>query len=75
MPLKIHFLNVGRGDCTIIQFPSGRVGIVDIDNLKVLDPDTRAEARAEYRKTFGYQLAGTQTILGQMMEEQFLNNG
>ncbi len=37
MPLVVHFLNVGRGDCTIIEFPSGRVGMVDIDNLKALD--------------------------------------
>jgi beta-lactamase superfamily II metal-dependent hydrolase len=43
MPLKVHFLNVGRGDCTIIEFPSGRIGIVDIDNLKSLDPSTKEE--------------------------------
>ncbi len=72
MPLKVHFLNVGRGDCTIIQFPSGRVGMVDIDNLKILDPDTRAETLADYRKSFGYQLGRTQTILRQMMEQEFL---
>jgi len=40
MPLVVHFLNVGQGDCTIIQFPSGRVGIVDIDNLPILDDET-----------------------------------
>jgi beta-lactamase superfamily II metal-dependent hydrolase len=49
MPLKIHFLNVGRGDCTIVEFPSGRVGMVDIDNFKVLDEDTRRELVEEYR--------------------------
>lgn len=72
MPLKVHFLNVGRGDCTIIQFPSGRVGMVDIDNLKVLDADTKAELLAEYRNTLEYQLA-SRTILGQLLVEgQFL---
>src|SRR4051794_28690384 len=43
MPLKVHFLNVGRGDCTIIEFPSGRIGMVDIDCLKTLDPSTEEE--------------------------------
>lgn len=54
MPLKVHFLNVGRGDCTIIEFPSGRIGIVDIDNLSVLDPDTRSEVLQEYHESFDY---------------------
>jgi hypothetical protein len=27
MPLKVHFLNVGRGDCTIIEFPSGATAL------------------------------------------------
>lgn len=26
-----HFLDVGDGDCTLIEFPSGRVGLVDIN--------------------------------------------
>lgn len=47
MPLKAHFLNVGRGDCTIIEFPSGRVAMVDIYNLKVLDLDTSVELLME----------------------------
>lgn len=55
MPLKVHFLNVGRGDCTIIEFPSGRVGMVDVYNLKVLDDDTRRELVEEYRLSRDYQ--------------------
>lgn len=43
MPLKVHFLNVGEGDCTIIEFPSGNLAMVDISNVKSLDPDTRSE--------------------------------
>lgn len=46
MPLVVHFVNVGEGDCTIIEFPSGHVGIVDISNVKTLDPDSRAELLA-----------------------------
>ena len=57
MPLVVHFLNVGRGDCTIAEFPSGRVGIIDIDNLKVIDSDTKAEMLAEYRESQEYVLA------------------
>ena len=57
MPLKIHFLNVGRGDCTIIEFPSGRVSIVDIDNLTTFDPKTEKEIVDEYRKSVEYSLA------------------
>ncbi len=54
MPLKVHFLNVGRGDCTIIEFPSGRVGMVDIDHLSVLDEDTQKEFTQEYLESRGH---------------------
>lgn len=37
--LKVHFLNVGKGNCTVIHFPSGRLGIVDIDNSRIDDDD------------------------------------
>ncbi len=53
MPLKIHFLNVGRGDCTIIEFPSGNLTMVDIDNLKDLDPTTKGGILAEVQKSLG----------------------
>jgi len=33
--LKVHFLNVGKGNCVIVKFPSGRLSIIDIDNSKV----------------------------------------
>ena len=66
MPLKVHFLNVGRGDCTIIEFPSGRVGIVDIDNLRILDPTTKAEMLQEYHESVPY-LSGR--ILGKSESE------
>ncbi len=75
MPLVVHFLNVGRGDCTIIEFPSGRVGMVDIDNLKTLDPDTQQELLAAYRESSDYVLAksryGESPTL-RLFEEAFL---
>jgi competence protein ComEC len=39
MPLKIHFLNVGHGDCTFIELPSGRLTMVDINNSTTLPDD------------------------------------
>jgi beta-lactamase superfamily II metal-dependent hydrolase len=30
--LKIHFLNVGDGDCTIIELPDGKIMVIDISN-------------------------------------------
>lgn len=57
MPLKIHFLNVGQGDCTIIEFPSGRVGMIDIDNLNILDEETAREVIEEYSRSVEYLVA------------------
>jgi beta-lactamase superfamily II metal-dependent hydrolase len=75
MPLKVHFLNVGRGDCTIIEFPSGRIGIVDIDNLRILDPSTREELLEEYRRSSGYALARIRNPAGvRRAEIEFLKN-
>lgn len=39
MSLKIHFLNVGHGDCTIIEHPSGHISMIDINNCKTLTAD------------------------------------
>lgn len=36
---KIHFLNVGHGDCTIIEHPSGRLTMIDINNSATLPQD------------------------------------
>ena len=55
MPLVVHFLNVGRGDCTLIEFPNdNRVGIVDICNVKIFDKDTERELLEAYRQTMEY---------------------
>jgi competence protein ComEC len=48
MPLKIHFLNVGHGDCTFVEFPSGRLAMIDINNSKSL-PDGDLVALASKR--------------------------
>ncbi|MBZ4655510.1 MAG: hypothetical protein JG759_58 [Thermoanaerobacter sp.] len=31
-----HFLNVGKGNCTIIDFPSGRLSVIDIDDSRAI---------------------------------------
>ncbi len=49
MPLTIHFLNVGEGDCTIIEHPSGRISVVDLSSIKSLDPTTLQETLAADR--------------------------
>ncbi|MFH2001665.1 MAG: hypothetical protein ABIK28_18415 [Planctomycetota bacterium] len=42
-PLEIHFLNVGHGDCTVIDFPSGNLTMVDINTCTGMDEDTEKE--------------------------------
>jgi beta-lactamase superfamily II metal-dependent hydrolase len=53
--LTLHFLNVGHGDCTFVEFPSGRLAMIDINNSKSLpedDIDALAEARGLSRWQF-----------------------
>lgn len=37
--LKVHFLNVGKGNCTVIKFPSGNFAVIDIDNSRIDDDE------------------------------------
>ncbi len=70
MPLKVHFLNVGQGDCSIIEFPSGRIGMVDIHNLKSLDTDTKEELIESFRE---FRMAqGTYST--RQLEEAFIKS-
>lgn len=47
--LDIHFLDVGHGDCTIIEFP-GHLTMVDVNNCKTLDKESESEVRKRYTK-------------------------
>jgi competence protein ComEC len=49
MPLVLHFLNVGHGDCTFIELPSGRLMMIDINNSKSLPWDDRVALAAASR--------------------------
>jgi competence protein ComEC len=42
--LKVHFLNVGHGDCTVIKHPSGRITVIDTSNGEAID-DERVTAK------------------------------
>jgi beta-lactamase superfamily II metal-dependent hydrolase len=46
--MKIHFLNVGKGNCTIIEFPSGHLTMIDIDNSKIDDDDDALTEPIDY---------------------------
>lgn len=49
--LRVHFLNVGHGDCTLIEHPSGRLTMIDINNSQEFDSETFAEElKREQRK-------------------------
>jgi competence protein ComEC len=78
LPLTIHFLNVGQGDSTIIEFPSGRLALLDINNGKTLDASTRNEVLAQYRATRAVQqqntLASLAGLMGVMMEQNYLKD-
>lgn len=60
----IHFLNVGHGDCTIIEHPSGRLTMIDINNSKSLSDKDIAGLAAmrdipewEFRRKGSYNMA------------------
>lgn len=46
--VKIHFLNVGHGDCAIIEHHSGRITMIDINNSQTLDDDSDREIAESY---------------------------
>ncbi len=43
MALTAHFLNVGEGDCTIVEHDSGRISVIDLSNIKSIDSDSAKE--------------------------------
>lgn len=45
--MKIHFLNVGHGDCTIIEHDSGRITMIDINNGDDIDETSAKEIASE----------------------------
>lgn len=52
--MRVWFLNVGHGDCTVIEHPSGRLTMVDINNSQDYDPESRQSLARELQETYGY---------------------
>src|SRR4051794_20904123 len=63
MSMVLHFLNVGHGDCTIIELPSGRLMMIDINNSKSL-PDGDIDALAEHQGMSRSAFKSARTIEG-----------
>jgi beta-lactamase superfamily II metal-dependent hydrolase len=72
--VSVHFLNVGHGDCTIIEHASGHITMVDINNSDALDDDTRRELAQAFGIT-GATYAAKQAVaeaLGQSFRKLYL---
>jgi competence protein ComEC len=63
MPLILHFLNVGHGDCTFIELPSGRLMMIDVNNSKSLPLDDEV-ALAEARSVNLYEFSRAAVLKG-----------
>ena len=59
--MKITFLNVGHGDCTVIEHASGRLTMVDVNNCNELDKESLAEI-SQY-----YSSINTQSMLAEAL--------
>jgi len=47
MSVDFHFINVGKGSCAIIDFPSGRVSMIDIDDSRTISEAQRQQMLLE----------------------------
>ena len=54
--LRVHFLNVGHGDCTVVEHHSGRLTMVDINTLQQYDRASFSELLAEQERKRQYNL-------------------
>jgi len=50
--LKIHFINVGKGNCTVIDFPSGNLTVIDTDNSRNRDENDLTDPVDFIKKKF-----------------------
>ena len=41
MTLFLHFINVGKGNCALIDFQSNRLSVIDIDDSRALSKNER----------------------------------
>lgn len=52
MGIKLHFLNVGHGESTLIEVPDGQLMVVDLNRSDDLDDETAAEVAGELHLSF-----------------------
>src|SRR5256885_8759987 len=58
--MRFHFLNVGHGDCTFVELPSGRLMLIDINNSKSLsDKEKAGLAAARGISTYEFSRPGS----------------
>jgi len=50
--ITCHFLNIGKGSCSIIDFPSGNLTMIDIDNSRLEGDDELTDPVAYFKKQF-----------------------
>lgn len=48
--MKIHFLNVGNGDCTVLELPDNKIMVIDICNCRL----KKEEAKKEFVNPLDY---------------------
>lgn len=69
-PLRIHFVNVGRGDCTIVEHPqSGHVTVVDINNSFSLMDEEISDSKAFIERNYADDIL-IESIISQIPREE-----
>mgnify|MGYP002509213069 CR=1 FL=1 len=58
--LKLHFVDVGQGDCTIIELPDGGTMIIDGGDYAQKYADAIARPRHRHRERNGYYYENNQ---------------
>lgn len=43
MSLRVHFLNVGNGDCTVVELPDSKIMMVDVCNARIIPREAVSE--------------------------------
>lgn len=61
--MKIHFLNVGHGDCTVIEHASGHLTMIDINNGDDLDSTSASEIAGQTASQYDDQMIPLANIL------------
>ena len=62
--MKIHFLNVGHGDCTIIEHSTGHLTMIDINNGEDLDATSASEIAEETESQYDNLMLSFAEALG-----------